>query len=209
MRPLIDLQHVFHVGDKGRAGVRRDHPLLLAMRFENVFFSVRPIVLSLARSTMCSSTTFSSSRRRLQRAKPSGAGERVSAINFASATPSKIRGRAELGLYLRLNTASNPSSTSWRLVRSIVAMLVSSAAAIRLPLQPSPASDQEDPRLRQQLGGTLAFADQLVELGAFLRAQPHYVLLDGNLFPHHESSPSLPCGDRDSEVTVIFNDESD
>jgi hypothetical protein len=43
---------------------------------------------------MCSSTTFSSSRRRLQRAKPSGAGERVSAINFASATPSKIRGRA-------------------------------------------------------------------------------------------------------------------
>src|SRR5271170_2949579 len=111
------------------------------MRFENVFFSVRPIVLSLARSTMCSSTTFSSSRRRLQRAKPSGAGERLSAINFASAAPSKIRGRAELGLYLRLNTASNPSSTSWRLVRSIVAMLVSSAAAIRLSLQPSPSSD--------------------------------------------------------------------
>jgi Periplasmic binding protein len=75
MRPLIDLQHVFHVGDKGRAGVRRDHPLLLAMRFENVFLSVRPIVLSLARSTMCSSTTFSSSRRRLQRANPSGAGD--------------------------------------------------------------------------------------------------------------------------------------
>src|SRR6266581_5451025 len=141
VRSLIDLQRVFHVGDKGRAGVRRNHPLLLAMRFENVFFSVRPIVLSLARSTMCSSTTFSSSRRRLQRAKPSGAGERVSAINFASATPSKIRGRAELGLYLRLNTASNPSSTSWRLVRSIVAMLVSSAAAIRLSLQPSPSSD--------------------------------------------------------------------
>jgi hypothetical protein len=44
---------------------------------------------------------------------------RVSAINPASATPSKIRGRAELGLYLRLNAASNPSSTSWRLVRSI------------------------------------------------------------------------------------------
>jgi hypothetical protein len=34
-----------------------------------------------------------------------------------------------------------PSSTSWRLVRSTVAMLVSSAAAIRLSLQPSPASD--------------------------------------------------------------------
>ncbi len=90
---------------------------------------------------MCSSTTFSSSRRRLQRAKPSGAAESVSAISFASAAPSKMRGRAELGLYLRVNTASNPSSTSWRLVRSILAMLVSSAAAIRLSLQPSPASD--------------------------------------------------------------------
>ena len=90
---------------------------------------------------MCSSTTFSSSRRRLQRAKPSGAGESVSAISFASAAPSKMRGRAELGLYLRVNTASNPSSTSWRLVRSILAMLVSSAAAIRLSLHPSPAFD--------------------------------------------------------------------
>src|SRR5271156_50830 len=141
VRPLIDLQHVFHVGDKGRAGVRGNHPLLLEVRFENDFFSVRPIVLSLARSTMCNSTTFSSSRRMLQRAKPSGAGESVSAISFASATPSKMRGRAEFGLYLRLNTASNPSSTNWRLVRSIVAMLVSSAAAIRLSLQPSPSSD--------------------------------------------------------------------
>jgi hypothetical protein len=114
----------------------------------------------------------------------------VSATNFASATPSKIRGRAELGLYLRLNTASNPSSTSWRLVRSIVAILVSSAAAIRLSLQPSPSSDTSAfsrmRGLRQQLGGTLAFADQLVEFGAFLRAQPHYVLLDGNLLPEHE-----------------------
>src|ERR1700757_1606685 len=141
VRPLIDLQHVFHVGDKGRAGVRRNHPFLLAMRFENVFFSVRPMVLSLARSTMCSSTTFSSSRRKVHRAKPSGAGERVSAINLASAAPSKIRSRADLGLYLRVNTASKPSSTSWRRVRSMVAMLVCSAAAIALSLQPSPASD--------------------------------------------------------------------
>jgi hypothetical protein len=37
----------------------------------------------------------------------------------------------------------------------------------------------------------------------------NYVLLDGNLFPHHESPLSLPCSDRDSEVAVIFNDESD
>jgi hypothetical protein len=29
------------------------------------------------------------------------------------------------------------------------------------------------------------------------------------LFPDHESPPSLPRGDRDSEVAVIFNDGSD
>ena len=36
---------------------------------------------------MFNSTTFSSSRRRLQRAKPSGAGEQVRAISFASSPP--------------------------------------------------------------------------------------------------------------------------
>src|SRR3954465_13657198 len=77
VRSLIDFQHVFHGGDKRSVGFGRDHPLLLEMRFENVFFSVRPIVLSLAWSTMCRSTTFSSSRRRLHVAQPSGAEERV------------------------------------------------------------------------------------------------------------------------------------
>ena len=90
---------------------------------------------------MFNSTTFSSSRRRLQRAKPSGAGEQVRAISFASAAPSKIRGRAEFGLYLRFSVASNPSSTSCCRVRATLLMLVSSAAAIALSLQPSPASD--------------------------------------------------------------------
>src|SRR5271157_4794273 len=108
---------------------------------EAVFFSVRPIVLSLAFSTMFNSTTFSSSRRRLQRANPSGAGEPVRAINLASAAPSKIRGRAEFGLYLRFSVASNPSSTSCCRVRETVLMLVSSAAEIALSLHPSPPSD--------------------------------------------------------------------
>jgi hypothetical protein len=98
-------------------------------------------VLSLAFSTMFNSTTFSSSRRKLQRANPSGAGEQVRAINFASAAPSKTRGRAEFGLYLRLSAASSPSSTSRRRVRPIVSRLVSSATEIALSLHPSPASD--------------------------------------------------------------------
>ena len=134
--------------------------MLVEVRFEVVFFSVRPIVLSLAFSTMLSSTTFSSSRRRLQRAKPSGAGEQASAINLASATPSKIRGRAELDCICGSAIASNPSSTSCRRVRSTLLTLVSNAAGDALSLQPSPASDtsafEQDARLRQQLRRALA-----------------------------------------------------
>ena len=46
------------------------------------------------------------------------------------------------------------------------------------------------------------------ELLALLRAQPHDVFLDGNLFPGHESPPSLLRSDRDSELAVKINDGS-
>jgi hypothetical protein len=56
-------------GYEGAVGLRRDDPALPAMRLETVFLSVRPIVESLARSTMPSSTTLLSSRRK----RPAGA----------------------------------------------------------------------------------------------------------------------------------------
>jgi hypothetical protein len=95
-------------------------------------------------------------------------------------------------------------------VRWIVAMLVSSASAIRLSLQPSArhVSLQEDARLGHNLGRTLAFVDQAVELLAFVRAQSHNVSLDGNILRGHESPPSLGRG-SDSENSVRFNDISD
>ena len=68
MGPGVDRQNIFHGGYEGGIGLGRDHPLLLEMRLESVFFSTRPIVLSLARPTMASSTTFSSSSRNDQRA---------------------------------------------------------------------------------------------------------------------------------------------
>jgi hypothetical protein len=111
----IDVQHVFHVGDESGVGRRRNDILLLQMRFEIVFFSLRPIVLSLARATMFSSTTVCSSNRKVHFARPFGGGEHIRAISFASAAPSKMRGRAEFGECLRAKTASKPSSTSrWR-----------------------------------------------------------------------------------------------
>jgi len=55
-------------------------------------------VLSLARSTILSSTTFSSSRRNDHFAWPSGGAEHVRAMSRASASPSKVIGRADFGL---------------------------------------------------------------------------------------------------------------
>jgi hypothetical protein len=80
--------------------------LLSAMGLESVFLSVRPIVLSLARSTMWSSTTLFSNNRRVQRARPLGGLEQAKAINLASFSPSKIRATAGVAHCLRLNTAS-------------------------------------------------------------------------------------------------------
>jgi hypothetical protein len=50
------------------------------MGLENVFLSVLPIVESLARSTICSSTTFFSNSRSVQRARPLGGLEQARAI---------------------------------------------------------------------------------------------------------------------------------
>src|SRR6202171_1351293 len=139
-RPLINLQDVLHGGHEGGAGVRWNDPLLSQMRLESVFFSGRPIVLSLARLKIFSSTTASSSRCNVQRA-PAAASEQANEITLASAAPSKRRPLAELGECLRIRAASNPSSTSrWR-VLATVSTLVSSAAAIWLSLQPSPPSE--------------------------------------------------------------------
>ena len=50
------------------------------MRLETVFLTVRPIVESLARSTMPTSTTLFSNSRSVQRARPLGGLEQAGAI---------------------------------------------------------------------------------------------------------------------------------
>src|SRR5450432_2036157 len=92
--PRVDRQHIFHGGYERAIGLRRDDPALPTMGLEDVFFNARPIVESLARSTICSSTTFFSNSRKVQRARPLGGLEQASAINLASFSPSKIRATA-------------------------------------------------------------------------------------------------------------------
>ena len=70
------------------------------------------MVLSLARSTMPSSTTLFSNSRKVQRAYPLGGLEHASTISLASLSPSKIGGTAGIARCLRFNTASKPSSTN-------------------------------------------------------------------------------------------------
>ena len=151
---------------------------------------------SLAFSTMSSSTTFSSSNRRLQRAKPSGAGEQARAISLASVAPSKIRGRAEFELYLRTSVASNPSSTNCRRALPTVLTLASSAAAISLSVQPSPASEVS--AFSRMRAFVISCADRLPELitasscSRSSHAQFHHVLLRPCTRPCHELAPSSP-----------------
>ena len=90
----LDGQHVLHRGHERAVGLGRDDPLFAAMGLESVFSETRPIVLSLARSTMLSSTTLFSSNRKVQRTRPLGSLEHARAINLASFSPSKIGGTA-------------------------------------------------------------------------------------------------------------------
>src|SRR5256886_10770494 len=82
--PRVDAQHVFHSGYERAVGLRRDDPVLAAMGLKSVFFNARPIVLSLVRSTMPSSTTLFSNNRKVQHARPLSALEQATAISVAS-----------------------------------------------------------------------------------------------------------------------------
>src|ERR1019366_5911523 len=139
--PCINGQHVFHRRYESAVGLRRDNPLLSPMRLENVFLSARPIVLSLARSTMSSSTTLVSNSRKVQRAR---LWEVWSTLGRSVWLPSH---RQKSAPQQALPVACG--STRLRSLLPPVACapgktmetLVSRALMIRLSLHPSPASE--------------------------------------------------------------------
>jgi hypothetical protein len=65
---------------------------------------------------------------------------------------------------------------------------------------------QQNARLRNKLCRAPAPADKLIELVPFLLAQIHDIFLDDTLSCRHESSPSPPRNDMDSESPIKRND---
>src|ERR1019366_1752491 len=61
---------------------------------------------------------------------------------------------------------------------------------------------QQDTVLQQLLRGVFTPTDQIVEPFSLLLAELHDVFLYGDLFPGHESAPSIGCGPSSQRSTV-------
>src|SRR5262249_19499727 len=131
----VEVQDLFHPGDKVRAD-RRDAPLLMLPRLKVVFLSTWRIVSWESVSANPNSTAWSSSNRNFHRSRPPGAVLHVTATRYASALPLSLRGCPGRGRSWR---APSRSVLKRCRVRSIVAMLVSTASAISSSVSPSSA----------------------------------------------------------------------
>ena len=103
------------------------------------FFNVRCTVITDTRSTQPSSTTFSASKRRVQRFRPGGAGEQAKATRRASNAPSKITFRGGRTRRLRSRANSIPCSTNRRFMCSIMRAKTPSASATRATVHAGPS----------------------------------------------------------------------
>src|SRR5207245_2491117 len=120
--PRVDGQHVFHSGYERAVGLRRDDPVLAAMGLKSVFLSARPIVLSLARSTMPSSTTLFSFH-------PSPASE-ISAFNKIRAFSTRRAGVFPFRIRVSSRSRSSPLSlTTYFFTEISFAAMIASLAS--------------------------------------------------------------------------------
>ena len=188
--PRVHGQYVFHGRHERAVGLRRNDPLLFQMRLENVFLRVRPIVLSLARSTMFSSTTLFSNNRNVQRARPLGGSEQAKAISLASFSPSKISGNGRRRSWLATQHSleaffhqlfADPVNHGCAGLQGLDDLVVAPSFAgfrgVRL---------QQNPRLHQPLRRAASFPGQCRKLLTFLAAQPHNIFLYDNFPCSHD-----------------------
>ena len=212
MRPVIDLQHVFHARYECGVGIRRDDPLLFQVRLKDVFFSVRPIVLSLTRATMFSSTTLSSSRRNVHLARPSGGSEQASAVTLASASPSKMRCLAEAGdrfrgqhglepFFDQLLTNSGDSHEAGVQRRSDLAVAPSFPCLTCIGLQQNAAL--------VNFRAGCSTLDQGIQTLSLFRAQLHDILLYSNPFSRPQIGSVVTLRSHHSDILPNVNDVAD
>jgi hypothetical protein len=178
------------------------------------FLSVRPIVLSLARSTMFSCTTAVSSSVSVHRLRPFGGGEQASAISLASAAPSKMR-FGGVGRVLAGQGGFDPSLHQL-LMRAGDGVDAGVQCFGDPPIAPGFAGLrgiglQQDACLQHLPCRTCALLYQRVEALPLVSAQHYDVSLYGRLSRDHDASPGnrryrsrdWPHGQRRSALGAI------
>ena len=184
MWPLVDLQDVLHAGYEGGVGLRRNDPLLL---------QVRPIVLSLARSTMFSSTTAVSSsgqRPPLASFRRRRAGERDQ-LSLGGTVEEALSGGVggmlagqrsiEAFLHQLLPRAGDGVDAGVQCFGDLaVAPGFAGLRGVRL---------QQDACLQHLPCRTCALLDERVEAFPLVSAERYDVSLYGRLFRDHDASP--------------------
>ena len=206
---MVDLKDVLHGGNKGGVGVGRNDPLLLQMRLERVFFSVRLIVLSLARSTMLSSTTALLQQRQRPALAPFGwrRARQCNELGLSRSVEDALAGgvgRVLAGqrgvnatLHQLLTGAGNGVDAGIQRRGDLaVAPGIASVRGIRL---------QQDARLQHLPDRRFAFLDQHLQLITLLGAELDDEFLHGRLLPGHDASPGVVRG-IDSDIRRIIND---
>ncbi len=206
MRAHIDSQHVLHGGYECAVGLRRNDPLLFEMGLKDVFFRTRPIVLSLARSTMFSSTTLFSNNRNVQRARPLGGSEQARAISLASFSPSKIPGNARRGAWLAAQHGLD-AVFHQLLAHPVNHRCAGCQSRDDLVVAPSFAGfrdvgRQQNPRLQQALRRVAPFPDQCFKQRTLAAAQPHNIFLYDNFLRSHDRFRR--SGRDESESSIHF-----
>src|SRR3990172_9346720 len=107
MGPPVHFQHVLHRAHVIRIVLLGQDPLLFQPGLKLVFLSTLRTASLLIASTISNSTNWSASSRKVQRARPWGAGPQAKAIKRASCSPSNFRGRWRL-FGLRSKAAFSP-----------------------------------------------------------------------------------------------------
>ena len=180
--------------------------MVVQVRLENVFLSVRPIVLSLARATMFSSTTLFSSSCSVQRRAPWAASSRP-----GRSASLRCRRRRSAPAASRAACVSTPPRNPLRPVAGGRAQLSPGWCAI-----PQRSGCRSMPRLlrkhRPSAGCALAAASRRVLAGtdqrlqplALLGAQRDDILLHRNLLGRHHRLRRFRCDGIESQKDRLF-----